>query len=167
MSYHLRGVIARDDLARQVAVAFGAEVRAVPLAEGFALVPYTDQVHDRLLTPADTDAAAFAPFWWLSATAARLLRELSRHGALAYMEAEYFGGVGTQHAIAWRNAATAYGPASTPDQAPAMRGDTPISRALRILGVPRTGAGRDEFDTLGLGRHRQLEDWLDGPHADR
>lgn len=167
MSYHLRAVIARDDLARQVATAFGADTRAVPLAQGFALVPYTDQVHDRPLASAASETTTFAPFWWLSTTAARLLRGLSHAGALAYVEAEYFGGIGTQHAITWRDAATAYGPAGTPDHAPAMRGDTPISSALRVLGVPRTGAARDQFDTLGLGRHRQLEDWLDKPHTNR
>lgn len=35
---------------------------------------------------------------------------------------------------------------------------SPISRALARLGVTRAGA-RDEFDAVGLGRHRSTENW--------
>ncbi|MFI9393056.1 hypothetical protein ACIG53_19440 [Streptomyces bauhiniae] len=37
---------------------------------------------------------------------------------------------------------------------------SPISRALRRLGVI-AAAGEDEFATVGLGRRRDTEDWLD------
>ena len=167
MGFFVRGVVAREDLAQQVATLFRPDARAVPLAQGFALVPYTDQVHDRLLETAADDTATFEPFWWLSTVAARLLHELSRHGALAYVEAEYFGGIGTQHAVVWREGSTAYGPAGTQDEAPSTRGDSPISRALHYIGATRTPAEHDEFAALGLGRHRQLEDWLNEPDAER
>ncbi len=36
---------------------------------------------------------------------------------------------------------------------------TPISRALRRLGVTK-GVHQDEFDAVGLGRHRDTEHWL-------
>ena len=75
--------------------------------------------------------ATVAPFWWISTTGAALLRDLSRVGALAYVEAESFGGIGTQQAVVWRSGSAVYGHASTPDDTPTPAGDTPISQALR------------------------------------
>jgi hypothetical protein len=160
MGYHLRAVIAPEPLARQVAAAFGAGSRAVPLTQDFALVPYTDQAHEQLLTTTASGAGTFVPFWWLCTSAAHLLIDLSRFGALAYVEAEYFGGIGTQHAIVWHHRSTAHGPFSTPDNTPTAPTHTPISQALSHLGITGATAHRDEFDILGLGRHRHLEDWL-------
>jgi hypothetical protein len=37
--------------------------------------------------------------------------------------------------------------------------DGAINRAVRLVGVER-GPVRDEFDALGLGRHRSNESWL-------
>jgi hypothetical protein len=34
-----------------------------------------------------------------------------------------------------------------------------INQALRALGLPADD-GRDEFDTLGLGKHRRTQDWV-------
>jgi hypothetical protein len=72
---------------------------------------------------------------------------------VAYVETEYFGGEGTQAATVWDRGATIFGPAE------AEAG--PINQALRRLGVERT-AGEDEFDKVGLGRHRRNEDWIKG-----
>ena len=35
----------------------------------------------------------------------------------------------------------------------------PVNAALRAVGVVGT-TGRDEFDEIGLGRHRQTDGWL-------
>ena len=35
-----------------------------------------------------------------------------------------------------------------------------ISQALRLIGVV-TEQGMDEFDTLGLGRHRETHQWVE------
>ena len=37
---------------------------------------------------------------------------------------------------------------------------TAISRTLRQIGVVSPDASQDEFDAVGLRRHRHLEDWL-------
>src|SRR3989440_7835863 len=45
---------------------------------------------------------------------------------------------------------------------PPARASSPhwaFNQALRQLGVPR-GAAFDEFEAVGLGRHRHTEDWL-------
>jgi hypothetical protein len=71
---------------------------------------------------------------------------------VAYVETEYFGGDGVQAAAVWEGGAIAFGPR----QADAG----PINEALRLLGVERTTA-QDEFDTVGLGRHRRNEGWIE------
>jgi hypothetical protein len=40
-------------------------------------------------------------------------------------------------------------------------GPDPVAEALRAVGVPRHPERHDEFDTLGLGRHRTTGPWLD------
>lgn len=81
---------------------------------------------------------------------------------VAYLEAETFGGTGTQAMVLWRDGEVWLGPVTT--RATAAREsaeDGAVNQALRHLGVGRPGA-IDEFDALGLGRHRHTEDWLTG-----
>ncbi|EME55694.1 hypothetical protein [Amycolatopsis decaplanina] len=88
-----------------------------------------------------------------------LLAKCSEHGAVAYVEAEYFGGVGTQAAQVWESGETVLGPLHLAEDEPTPAYGSPISRALRRLSV-RKGAHFDEFDAVGLGRHRGTGDWL-------
>ncbi len=39
-----------------------------------------------------------------------------------------------------------------------LKGTDSINSALRLLGV-KCDPGKDEFDTVGLGAHRQTEGW--------
>ncbi|MFT2720119.1 hypothetical protein ACMT4L_08965 [Deinococcus sp. A31D244] len=71
---------------------------------------------------------------------------------MAYVEAEYFGGTGSQVAAVWDGGRVFWGPE--------RRERGPINHALRLLGVHRTDS-HDEFGSVGLDRHRHLEDWLD------
>lgn len=77
-------------------------------------------------------------------------------GDLAYIETEYFGGTGGQSAMAFAN-----GREVMPLER--SRGAGAINTALRRIGVLRE-AGKDEFDTIGLGERRSMEDYgPDGP----
>jgi len=67
--------------------------------------------------------------------------ELSKRGAIAYLEAEVEAGEGTQAAVVWRNGARVFGPE--------RRERGPINQALRELGVTRRGDA-DEMTALGL-----------------
>ncbi|WP_203617651.1 hypothetical protein [Streptomyces bauhiniae] len=79
---------------------------------------------------------------------------------MARVEAEFFGGVGEQWATVWEGGAVVLGPLHAPEGEPLPAEGSPISRALRRLGVI-AAAGEDEFATVGLGRCRDTEDWLD------
>ncbi|KPH98191.1 hypothetical protein ACFZDP_32140 [Streptomyces mirabilis] len=75
------------------------------------------------------------------------------------MEAEYFGGVGEQQAAVWADGAVVLGPLRVLEGQPFGSAGSPISQALRRLGVV-ADAATDEFATVGLDRHRDSEDWI-------
>lgn len=71
-----------------------------------------------------------------------------------YFETEYHGGHGGQGAAVFLNGDLIFGP----------QWDEfgPINHALMLLGVKIEPPAMDEFDTVGLYRHRSTEDWLSG-----
>lgn len=78
-------------------------------------------------------------------------------GGLAYVETEYFGGTGGQSAMAFVDGREVMAPQR------ARGGGGTINQALRAIGVKRSDA-HDEFDTIGLGERRAMEDYgPDGP----
>jgi hypothetical protein len=93
----------------------------------------------------------------------RLLEALavrSGEDGLAYIEAEFFGGAGDQGAVLFRHGEvewlSEFGPIGR------VMPITPVSEALKRLGVNRDKFP-DEFEALGVGRHRETQDWLDEP----
>ncbi|MGW1596321.1 hypothetical protein [Streptomyces sp. NPDC002343] len=106
----------------------------------------------------DRDGAGVPGFGRLSAGFERTLGRWSAAGPLAYVEAEYFGGAGEQRAAVWADGALVLGPLDVPVKRWFSRPVGPVSQALRRLGVRREPGG-DEFDAVGLGRHRHTDDW--------
>ena len=158
MSYELRALIGLYEVAARAAGEAGIAV--VELPQGYGLVPITPEVIDRLGGGA---AKPFSDaFWFLSSAVEALARKVSRSGPIAYLEAEFFGGTGTQAMMVWRDGEVWLGPASTefrwPPPAPVSNPQWVFNRALRGLGVDR-GEAFDEFDALNLGQHRHTEDW--------
>ena len=84
-----------------------------------------------------------------------VLVEVTRGGgSLAYVETEYFGGTGDQSAMVFANGREVMDIERT-------RGPGAINAALKKIGVLRE-AGQDEFDTVGLGERRSMEDYEPG-----
>lgn len=77
----------------------------------------------------------------------KLAQHLSNHGIVAYVEATFTGGYGGHAAMAWKDGKR-FG---TPGKS--------INDVLRLLKVKKR-PGLDEFDTLGLSRHRTTKAWL-------
>ncbi len=105
----------------------------------------------------DVDAMIPAPqtghvdgFVQLSAQLADLLRGASAAGALVYLETDYFGGVGTQAAVAYRHGEVLGAPRASGEIGP-------INDALRAIGVRVLRPAIDEFDSIGLQHHRRFE----------
>jgi hypothetical protein len=157
VSYELRALAGQYQV---VAKAAGeARIAVVELPLGYGLVPITAQVLDRL--GGGTVGPFRDTFWYLSAGVESLARTVSHTGPVAYLEADIFGGAGTQAMVAWRDGEVWLEPATTecrwpPDPASASQGA--FNQVLRQLGVDR-GEAFDEFDALNLGKHRHTEDW--------
>lgn len=155
VGYELVGVVGGGELLGRVARGL-AGARVVALRQGLGLVPMTDELFDAVT---DGGASEFAELWKLPGGFGQVLGRWSETGAVAYVEAEYFGGVGRQAAVVWVGGTVALGPLTLGEREPAPPAGSPISRALRLLGVV-AGPGEDEFRAAGLHRHRRTDDWV-------
>ncbi|GAB3465104.1 hypothetical protein [Actinophytocola sediminis] len=153
--YHLQAVIAAEPVLRGLAGTF-ADVGLVPLGQRLSLLPMTDTLFDAVTV---AGSPRLDGFWKAPAGLGRTLATCSANGPVAYVEAEYFGGTGEQSAMVWDAGQVAMGYLHLAEKAPVPAVGTPISQALRRLGVS-TGDQHDEFAAVGLGRHRRTEDWL-------
>lgn len=73
-------------------------------------------------------------------------------GDLAYIEAEIFGGEGMQaHVLVAANGGAGL----------VVLAHDAINTVLRSLGLV-CGNGEDEFESLGLGRYRETDGWVNG-----
>ncbi len=150
MSYVLSGVIARRET---LATAVGLVV--VELPAGMALAPLARAFWEErgvaslpLIDAMERGADVGEEFWRV----AEIFAQLSRRSPVAYVEAEFWAGEGTQASLVWREGVVSDDPLYAPDA---------ISLALEELGVQALDS--DEFDALDLGRHRSVEQWLGEP----
>jgi hypothetical protein len=156
--YELHALVGLHQVAAQAADEAGIAV--VELPQGYGLVPITAEVFDALGGgPAKPIGNAFR---LLSSGVESLARKVSHAGPTAYLEAEMFGGTGTQAMVGWRDGEIWLGPVTTefgwPPSDPASSPHWAFNYALRELGVDRDEAF-DEFDALNLGKHRRTEYW--------
>ncbi|NEA72598.1 hypothetical protein C8250_015340 [Streptomyces sp. So13.3] len=153
--YCLQAVIATESVLRELAGSM-TEACIVPLGQHLWLLPMTDALSDAVAVAGTPKLDGFrkAP-----AGFDRLLTSCSQTGPVAYIEAEYFGGAGTQSTQVWDGGTIVLGPLSLAEGEPSPTTGTPISQALRRLGAAK-GNHVDEFDAVGLGRHRDTDDWL-------
>ncbi len=154
MGYEVHAVIGAGGLLRACAAEFAA-TRLGTLRQGLAIMPMTDALFDAVTDrPADD-----LGFLRLPGGFARTPARWSLGGPLAYAEADYFGGAGEQRAAVWDGGDLVLGPLSTGIGAPFPSAGSPISQALRRLGVER-GDAADEFAASGLPERRRDEDWI-------
>lgn len=154
MGYDLQAVVGGEVLrvgSRQLPAA-----RLASIGQGLSLMPMTDEFFDSIAFGGEEGALGF---WRLPEGFAKTLADWSTAGPVAYVEAEYFGGVGEQTAVVWEAGAIALGPLHEPEGRPSPPAGSAISQALRRLGVV-AGVGEDEFKAVGLGRHRSVDGWL-------
>lgn len=121
----------------------------VPLSQGFFIVPLFEAVLD---TIEKKEGGVLPGFTFLDKGLSETLASASVASPLAYLETDYFGGDGCQGAVAYDRGSVIFGPAN---------GDIgPISSALAQIGTVR-GDAYDEFEALGLGRFRLMDDFAE------
>jgi hypothetical protein len=145
MAYTLQALIA-DEAVISAAVPTGAVL--VRLPQGKAMIPLCNKMreaHDIPFLPLTDEGTAEVPDG-ITAIAEAIVKS----GRVVYVEAEFFGGDGIQACVTWDSSLQA--------SRPLVDGGA-INTALRFLGV-EVGGHHDEFDALGLGRHRGTEAWV-------
>jgi len=141
MAYTLQALIGDEACARSAAPS-GSVV--VALAQSKGLIPLTESVrkaHDISFLPLTDKGSDKVP--------QALHEHAARAKKIAYVEAEFFGGEGMQAAAIWEEGRLVFGPIAASDA---------INQALRMIGVAKN-EHPDEFEALGLGRHRDTEKW--------
>lgn len=148
MSYVIEAVIARGELIGTVTRSC-AQAHLVALPQGWALIPAAPEFLKELTRGYQDRHEAKLEGWRLLGPALEAwCCALSRNGAVGYVEAELFGGVGTQSGILWEQGRLVLSPFHAPHG---------INMVLRRLGVHAVDG--DEFDTLNLGRYRCTAEW--------
>jgi len=127
----------------------------VHLEQGIGMIPISEE----LLNDIERGDSSLGPtkepgFEFLSNAFLAWVRRLSKGTTLAYLEAEFISGEGTESAVVWRDGVRVLGP---------LQGTGAVNRALRTLGVS-VPSRREEFEAVGLGRHRSPEEWLKELH---
>jgi hypothetical protein len=159
MGHYIQGFIAKEqDLRRAASDLQGA--RVISLALGWGFLPLAEPFHDR-----DMPATELVDLVQLTARLSDWAKTKSFEFPIAYIETDYHGGTGSQSAVAWIEGQLALGPLCSDGFRDGKHIRTPlldgaINQILRKIGVNR-GTIRDEFDAVGLGRHRSNHSWLE------
>ena len=157
MAYHLKALIAEHEVLTGLAMRLpGARVAALDGALG--ILPLTDELLKGL------PAGGRKPFASLDVSPAvgDAARAASAKGPVAFVMASYDTGKDYQAAAVWTGGKVALGPlidetAWDPREPAALR-ERPVNSALRLLGVD-AGEFDDEWDAVGMARHRDTADW--------
>lgn len=149
--YSLYAVVGRTNDLETKPIAF-AHARCVRLGGGLSMVPLSEallsEIQGKGASPGG--ASVSGAFEFLSSGVEAWLQSLSREAETAYVETEYLGGEGFERAAVWSHGLIALGP---------LDGAGSINQALRAMGV-EAPPGQEEFELVGLGRHRSLEEWI-------
>jgi hypothetical protein len=164
MGYSLYALIAREDLIRSIADEHPEAVN-IPLDQKLAMIPNTDAFYDavRRRMPSVLIDKPSGKLWKLSGALLNVAARASVNGPVAYIEADYSGGKGSQASIVWKNKKVLFGPhyeGIGPLPAGEDLREMPINNALRILGAERAHH-KDIFDAIGLAEYRSTEQWAE------
>jgi len=153
MGHQINGLLATKEHLDRLAEQLGLS-QSKRLRQDFGFLPLDDEDLDRIFVQ---PGSYHSEFIYLSAALVSLLLEHSTGKAIAYIETDYFGGMGDQSAVLARSGKLVFGP---------TRGPGSINRVLQIMGVAKFDPDLDEFDTIGLDQIRS-NDAMDLPLSDR
>ena len=148
--YCLYGIVGKSrDLLHKSLEYPGAGV--VHLEQGIGMIPISEELLNALeQSETSSDVTKELGFEFLSEVVLAWALRLSKGTTLAYLEAEFISGEGTESAVVLRDGTVVLGP---------LQGTGAVNRALRTLGVS-VPSRHEEFEAVGLGKHRNPEEWL-------
>ena len=150
---HFVYAIVSSNIAADAIHACWQQLKRYPATDSFSIFPVNADLIAQRVAPAKHDTQESETFIHLSESFVTLLRDLSEHGKICYLETEYFGGEGGQGACVFEH--------GTELMPPTWAESDTINDALAVLGV-QCSASLDGFDTIGLGAVRKNDDFSKG-----
>ena len=144
MGHCIRAIIGKHEVIQRLENDWYA--KEINLPQGYGMIFLTDALLDNIAELFESANEPSAP----DAVTNYLLQEYSFHTKLAYIEIDYFGGIGIQSGILYENGEISLAPRS---------GEGAINILLRELGV-WCEINKDEFDSLNLGIYRRMDKWV-------
>lgn len=148
MGYYLQAFICKQTETNIFTENFD-KAKKVIIDQGLSLIPMTEELFDQINNFVVSNSVD--KFEYLTDSIETKVLQLMGDKKLAYVEAEYFGGQGGQISIIWGNHKREH---------LFSYGQDCINKVLKDFGV-QAKSGNDEFDTVGLGRHRNTIDWVE------
>lgn len=150
MGYTIEGILTNLPTASKLKHKYNDAI-LIQLYTDLVMIPITDELYEAMHEGEDIESSKTTrTSMALTVKMEQFCADLSRHNKVAFIEAEYFGGIGTQHGIVWEQGKVILEEIGC---------ENAINQSLACLGVKRIGE-KDEFDTVGLGRHRSIEGWV-------
>ena len=149
MGHYISGIVAKRESLTNFSTTNGLHPPA-DLIIGLGFLPLSDD-HLDMLFPVQGEFDDSMTY--LSEALKTTLAFLSADEMVAYVETEYFGGQGAQGATVYYRGQCVFGPISNDA--------SPISDAMRLLGITVEPGQHDEFEAVGFCRHRNNEDWIE------
>ncbi|MFN0111717.1 MAG: hypothetical protein ACKVZH_22905 [Blastocatellia bacterium] len=134
----------------------------ISLCQGFALLPLTEELFDELAAMKNNQQEVRdEQFFYLCSRTIEAGKLFSLQTPIAYVETDYFGGVGTQGSVVWVSGELIFGPVVTAEQGTLVgdRSEYAINAALRRIGATKENC-LDEFEAIGLDARRSNDDWI-------
>ena len=151
MGYGLEAIICKEKLSVTITSDYTSAKR-IRLKNNLFLIPYIDELYDELNE--FNKSEDFEGFKLLNEKLFKYLMFKSVEEPVAYIEADYFGGVGQQSVIMIDKENIIL------DVRAKDSGYGAINLILKEFGVIRE-RNLDEWDTIGLLRHRHTDDWIE------
>ena len=164
MGHEIQCFIGRFETINEIVLPLGPIIPTiVELPQNFSCLFLCDAVYDTIHKDRNSDSNNdIEPFWFFNSTINKYLEDNKPRGNFIYIETVYCGGTGKQSAGFFTDGKllSTY----TSDYHTIVRTffsypktflERPINKALRQLGVIRDSKA-DEFDTIGLGRYRDM-----------
>ncbi len=113
------------------------------------MIPMTDELFDEINEM--SSSSGISTFEFLTENIEQKTIQIIGHRELAYVESEFHGGQGGHIGIIWQNG----------KRKMLTEFDKSImNKILKELGINRTLL-KDEFETVGLDKNRQTENWIE------
>lgn len=146
MGHRIIAIIGKNNTVKNIAD-FWHYAEAIELHQGYSMIFLTGELFDDITELYnEEDNLDCSELDFLTTSVFHFLQDYSVNSQLVYIETDYFGGYGTQAGVLFENGKMINSPVCEAGI---------INKLLESIGVLKY-RGKDEFDSLGLGRYRSM-----------